>query len=293
MAFHFIHKFPLPMEDLRKKIASFKTDYNDFLVELTSVTTDLRIGSSPSPKKITEILKKANEYIETIDNLIGLSMQYASTDSDLQSSFIELMVSYRPRLECEMNQLQFAKEHPSAPNEDLYNHEFDVLTNGHGDEILREISRETEKIKRLKNGESNELFDIQEKMMQQEKQIPINLNLTVDQQIPIQSVEQPHQPEPTGFLDTDEEEEEAEDSKPNYKDDYEFPIILEEEFLVSLKEKAKNPSSKSEESSDSDVQKEKLQRDLLNSFLGINEEEEEEEEEKEKDKTTESESKEN
>ena len=275
------------MEELTKQIKLLKNNYSDIIVEIGTMTADYINGNVSMVKNYDSVITKSNEIIKQIDDLMFKCFSFISTNNEIQDEFVELMVSMKPRLECEIEQLKEAKNHPGKRDESLYDNDFQLMTNGKGNEILEEIYQETQRINELKERDRRRISnDINQDftMTSEEffsREFKDNINKNIQE---FGNNNKPKQEHPTGFLDSEEEEDEIEFQEVNYGDQYAFPEVdisdneeREEDPLTKLiLSESKKPKVQIDEN--------KLQMELLNSFLGItvgNSPEEEEEEEEE------------
>lgn len=255
-------------EDLIRQQESLQNRISDVIVEISAMAADYRRGNGALVRNFRAAVAKSEECLRQIDDMVIRCLQCAAADSAAQETLVEMVVSARPRLECALAELRDAERHPGARDEAQSERDFDRMAGGRAREILTEICLETQRLSDMRAQRprppppaaqhSDTSLSAAIEALSSNAVPPKRYERTAPQQLP------------TGFLDAEEEEEdEAELPARDYSSDYAFPTAQSGESGA--------------------VDESALEKDLLNSFLGIagtNNGREEEEEEYESDGAT-------
>lgn len=165
------------MEQLKKDIAEFHVGFEDLLVSLHKAFLDIK-SKIKSEKLINKTLESGKSRLAELDKLIDQCMQNLSENEDLQEDLMQFLVSYRPRLENEINLIEDSIKNPADYEETVQqDDELSQMLKEAEAEILRTIQDEKDKMEQLKIQqikkqtedelvENQRLFEQQEQMRQ-------------------------------------------------------------------------------------------------------------------------------
>lgn len=164
------------MEQLKKDIAKFHGGFENMLVSLHKTFLDSK-SKIISDKIIKNSLQSGKTSLNELDRLIEQCLMCLSENQDLQDDLTQLLVSYRPRLENEINLIEDSIKTPAAYEDTNHNDEIDQMLQDAEADILRMVQEEKDKIEQIKNQqikkqseneylESQRVFEQQQQMME-------------------------------------------------------------------------------------------------------------------------------
>lgn len=161
------------MEQLKKDIAKFHGGFEDLIISLHKVFLDVK-SKIKSEKTTNSALESGKNGLAELDRLIDQCMKNLSENQNLQEDLMQFLVSYRPRLENEINLIEDSLKNPTNYEETPQDDELNQILQDAETEILRTIQDEKDKMEQIKmlqmkKQSESEYFESQKIFEQQEQ----------------------------------------------------------------------------------------------------------------------------
>ena len=250
------------MHQIQKDFAGFIGHFDEFVVSIHKGIIDAQ-SKSKNDQYFDDILKFGENKLKEADSIIELCMKFLGDngDDEISSILLQMLVSYRPRLEGELNLLKDALKGPKVDEQLFVDSKFEKMLDSAQLEMLEFIQQRKDYIEQLKSqGSNNDRNSTQEDGIRYMELQNIKRNNNDEKWIQKEEIENYAQiKKESRFTDND----------------FDFPDLSSdsdpEDDRKSFNEEEREESNSSSNEDDSDQMYSKRQNmadDLLSQFLG-------------------------
>ena len=149
------------MEKLKSDISKYRGGFENLMVSLHKVYLDVN-SKVKSAQYFDSAIKSGKNGLMELDRLIAECMKNLSENEDLQEDLMQLLVSYRPRLENEINLIEDAIKNPTDYADVIHDDELDQVLQDAQAELLEMLQDENERIEMAKREQMRKKSEIEQ-----------------------------------------------------------------------------------------------------------------------------------
>lgn len=190
------------MEGMKDRMEKAMKKYEPIATHLHMTQIDFQLGYLHSSKDAKKYFEEATDYLKEIDDILGICMHHFPLAPEINDLFIQILISIKPKLRGEMDQLQIFINNPPQKRDTRYDEPDDDFDATESMNILIGMKKAREKLKNIKKGEKisdsdtdSFVEDLDKEELEKEKEIKNILQNKKPMEPPKSSSEESHEPE--------------------------------------------------------------------------------------------------